>query len=161
MAARRNPGTAPATPQPKPAITLEEWEAKAPLGDVETRSVNLLKAASEHAAFIQSARIAARLAPAPHVKLASFVSGLGLCQLAGALDVVHHRALRDLGAGSVRAKYCAGFLYSGGYLVLAKVQSARRYEPRHWFDVSNFEIDGADEGGEFTLVSTRISLQRC
>ncbi|VDB90121.1 unnamed protein product [Peniophora sp. CBMAI 1063] len=104
-------------------------------------------AASEHAAFIQSARIAARLAPAPHVKLASFVSGLGLCQLAGALDVVHHRALRDLGAGSLRAKYCAAFLYSGGYLVLAKVQSARRYEPRHWFDLSNFEIDGADDGG--------------
>lgn len=104
-------------------------------------------AASQHAAFIQSARIAARLAPAPHVKLSSFVSRLGLCQLAGALDVVHHRALRDLGAGSVRAKYCAGFLYTGGYLVLAKVQSARRYEPRHWFDLSNFEIDGADEGG--------------
>lgn len=31
----------------RPAITLEDWELKAPLGDIETRSVNLIKAASE------------------------------------------------------------------------------------------------------------------
>ncbi|PCH35965.1 Sec34-domain-containing protein [Wolfiporia cocos MD-104 SS10] len=39
------------TPYAKPIITVEEWEAKAPLGDVETRSVALVKAASERAAL--------------------------------------------------------------------------------------------------------------
>ena len=42
MAARK-----PVTPMMRPAITLEDWELKAPLGDIETRSVNLIKAASE------------------------------------------------------------------------------------------------------------------
>lgn len=52
MASRRQPAPA-ATPvsQPKPAITLEDWEAKSPLGEIETRSVNLLKEASERAAL--------------------------------------------------------------------------------------------------------------
>ncbi|KAH8107660.1 Sec34-domain-containing protein [Cristinia sonorae] len=36
------------TPHSKPVVTVEEWEAKAPLGDVETKSVNIVKAASEH-----------------------------------------------------------------------------------------------------------------
>ena len=49
MAARRPTGT-PTPAPPKPLITLEEWEAKAPLGDLESQSVNLLKAASERAA---------------------------------------------------------------------------------------------------------------
>ncbi|TFK53805.1 Sec34-domain-containing protein [Heliocybe sulcata] len=35
------------SPHPKPVITLEEWEAKAPLGDLEIKSVNAIKAASE------------------------------------------------------------------------------------------------------------------
>ena len=35
------------TPHAKPVITMEEWEAKAPLGEVELRSVNLVKAANE------------------------------------------------------------------------------------------------------------------
>ncbi|KIP09466.1 hypothetical protein PHLGIDRAFT_67633 [Phlebiopsis gigantea 11061_1 CR5-6] len=50
MSGRRQQAPAtPLTPQPKPAITLDEWEARAPLGDVEARSVNLLKEASEKA----------------------------------------------------------------------------------------------------------------
>ncbi|EKM54776.1 uncharacterized protein PHACADRAFT_197206 [Phanerochaete carnosa HHB-10118-sp] len=51
MANRRQPATTAPTPQPKFAITLEEWEAKAPLGELEMRSVNLLKSASENAAL--------------------------------------------------------------------------------------------------------------
>ncbi|KZT63738.1 Sec34-domain-containing protein [Daedalea quercina L-15889] len=43
------PGTL--TPHAKPMITVEEWEAKAPLGEAETRSVNLVKAATEKAAL--------------------------------------------------------------------------------------------------------------
>lgn len=44
-------GTTPAhlSIQAKPIISVEDWEAKAPLGDLETRSVNLIKAAGERA----------------------------------------------------------------------------------------------------------------
>ena len=44
-------GGAPAslslTPQPKPTISVEEWEAKAPLSDLHLRSINAIKLASE------------------------------------------------------------------------------------------------------------------
>ncbi|KAI0731611.1 Sec34-like family-domain-containing protein [Fomitopsis betulina] len=43
------PGTL--TPHAKPVISVEEWEAKAPLGEAETRSVNLVKGAAEKAAL--------------------------------------------------------------------------------------------------------------
>ena len=39
------------TPHAKPVISMEEWEAKAPLGEAETRSVNLIKGAAEKAAL--------------------------------------------------------------------------------------------------------------
>jgi hypothetical protein len=44
-------GATPATlsPHPKPALSLEEWEARAPLGDLEIKSVNALKLAAEKA----------------------------------------------------------------------------------------------------------------
>ncbi|KAJ7661640.1 Sec34-like family-domain-containing protein [Mycena rosella] len=44
-------GTTPAlhTPQSKPALNVEEWEAKAPLSDREITSVGILKTASETA----------------------------------------------------------------------------------------------------------------
>ena len=35
------------TPNPRPALTIKEWEANAPLGDVEIKSVAVLKAACE------------------------------------------------------------------------------------------------------------------
>ncbi|PSS38005.1 hypothetical protein PHLCEN_2v145 [Hermanssonia centrifuga] len=50
MARRQTPAT-PVVPQSRPVINLEEWETRAPLGDVETRSVNLVKAASERFAL--------------------------------------------------------------------------------------------------------------
>jgi hypothetical protein len=44
-------GTAPVlnTPQARPILNVEEWEAKAPLTDREITSVGILKAASEKA----------------------------------------------------------------------------------------------------------------
>ena len=45
------------TPHAKPAISLEEWEAKAPLSEVETRSVNLVKAASEQSTLPSKVRL--------------------------------------------------------------------------------------------------------
>ncbi|KAI0338277.1 Sec34-domain-containing protein [Trametopsis cervina] len=47
MAAKRPTTLTPSSPRPKPTLSLEEWESKAPLSDTENRSVNLLKAASE------------------------------------------------------------------------------------------------------------------
>lgn len=38
--------TAP-SPHPKPALSVEEWESRAPLGDLEIKSVNVLKTAGE------------------------------------------------------------------------------------------------------------------
>ena len=35
------------TPQPKPTISVEEWEAKAPLSDLHLRSINGIKIACE------------------------------------------------------------------------------------------------------------------
>lgn len=42
-------GAAPVvlTPHPKPMISVEEWEAKAPLGELEIRSINVMKLAGE------------------------------------------------------------------------------------------------------------------
>ncbi|KAF8149366.1 Sec34-like family-domain-containing protein [Crassisporium funariophilum] len=41
------PASISLTPQPKPTISLEEWEAKAPLGDLQIRSINAIKASTE------------------------------------------------------------------------------------------------------------------
>ncbi|KIY73271.1 Sec34-domain-containing protein [Cylindrobasidium torrendii FP15055 ss-10] len=52
--AGRTPRRVPAlntSPAPRPTINLEEWEAKAPLGDAEIRSVGLIKAAAEKLAL--------------------------------------------------------------------------------------------------------------
>ena len=45
--ATRRPTTTTAVTLPKPTLNLEEWETKAPLGELETRSVSLLRAVSE------------------------------------------------------------------------------------------------------------------
>ncbi|KAI0088101.1 Sec34-domain-containing protein [Irpex rosettiformis] len=45
--ATRRPTMTTVAPHPKPALSLEEWESRAPLGELETRSVSLLKAVSE------------------------------------------------------------------------------------------------------------------
>lgn len=41
------PAPLPLTPHPKPTISVEEWEAKAPLSDLHLRSINAIKLASE------------------------------------------------------------------------------------------------------------------
>jgi len=48
-APHRRAGTipAPSTPQSKPQLTIESWEAKAPLSDLALKSVAAVKAASE------------------------------------------------------------------------------------------------------------------
>ena len=43
---QRRPAAPPTLLQPKPQISLEEWEAKAPLSDLALKSVVAVKAAS-------------------------------------------------------------------------------------------------------------------
>ncbi|KAJ3533135.1 hypothetical protein NM688_g7325 [Phlebia brevispora] len=67
---------------------------------------------------------------------ADFMRSLGVCLLAGALEVVYPQS-----GGGLRGKYLAAFLYAGGYLVLAKVpKGGKIYEPRHWFPLRGFEV---------------------
>ncbi|KAI0371547.1 hypothetical protein BV20DRAFT_941647 [Pilatotrama ljubarskyi] len=69
---------------------------------------------------------------------AEFVSSLGPCMLAGALDVIQHPAHR--------AKYLGAFLYAGGYCILVKItKGGRVYEPRHWFPLGAVEVVDAEE----------------
>ncbi|KAG6840935.1 hypothetical protein C0991_003193 [Blastosporella zonata] len=44
---RRGAAPTPLAPQPKPTISVEEWEAKAPLDDLHIRSIAEIKSASE------------------------------------------------------------------------------------------------------------------
>ncbi|KAH0584972.1 Conserved oligomeric Golgi complex subunit 3 [Termitomyces sp. J132] len=46
--ARRGAAPLQLAPQVKPALSVEEWEAKAPLGELEIRSIAKVKSASEH-----------------------------------------------------------------------------------------------------------------
>jgi conserved oligomeric Golgi complex subunit 3 len=55
-------GATPITisPHPKPTLSLEEWEARAPLGDLEIKSVNALKLAGEKAPLPLQVRSSSR-----------------------------------------------------------------------------------------------------
>jgi len=75
----------------------------------------------------------------------AFLLSLGPCLLSGSLDVMYHTPRQSFGQlQTITAKYLGIFLYSGGYLILSKVLKGKRYEPRHWFSLANFEITGAD-----------------
>ncbi|KAI0644707.1 Sec34-domain-containing protein [Trametes meyenii] len=50
-ASKRPANLSTLTPAPKPTISVEEWEASAPLGDLEVKSVNYVQAASDRAAL--------------------------------------------------------------------------------------------------------------
>lgn len=79
----------------------------------------------------------------------SFLSSLGPCLLAGSLDVMYYSPRCSFGdLSSITAKYLGAFLYPGGYLILAKIHKGKRYEPRHWFSLTDFEVTGVegDEG---------------
>ena len=41
------------SPHPKSTLTIEEWEAKAPLGEAEAKSIATIKAASERSPALQ------------------------------------------------------------------------------------------------------------
>ena len=60
---------------------------------------------------------------------------------------------------SLRAKYLGSFLYSGGYLVLAKPIKAGVYEAKHWFQLAGFDVVNVDNSdGTFLSFVTRFIL---
>lgn len=96
--------------------------------------------------FTKTALIVARVVGMPP----DFMESLGPCVLAGSLDVIQE--FKAQSGGVVDAKYLGVFLYTGGYLLMAKVGEgrgkARVYEPKHWFSLAGGEVEdvGDDEG---------------
>ncbi|CAL1700187.1 unnamed protein product [Somion occarium] len=101
-------------------------------------------ASMKQAHSIKSALIVSRIMSSQHEGKPStlsseFLTSLGACLIAGALDVVHHTS-------SSRARYLGGFLYVGGYLVLVKIpKSGKVYEPRYWFSLAGFDVIDVEE----------------
>ncbi|KAJ3829236.1 hypothetical protein F5880DRAFT_1524479 [Lentinula raphanica] len=87
----------------------------------------------------------------------SFLSSLGSCRIAGALDVIHQRSLKQ--ASNINVKYLGAFLYLGGYLILAKVSKGRIYEPKHWFRLCDFKIAEVSESEAWLPCSFRLSCK--
>ncbi|KAF9055501.1 Dbl homology domain-containing protein [Hymenopellis radicata] len=86
----------------------------------------------------------------------SFLSSLGVCLLAGSLDVMHHHWARPYSnAANINAKYLGAFLYLGGYIILVKVTKGKTYEPKHWFRLSEFELS---DSGEDALLPCSFNL---
>ena len=98
--------------------------------------------------------------PSPLVQILTqdFLLSLGTCVLSGSLDVMHYHPTRPLGQTSnIKAKYVGAFLYSGGYLILVKVCKGRKYVPRHWFSLIDFEVsDVEDDGGKFQVYVYKV-----
>ncbi|KAK7696169.1 hypothetical protein QCA50_000820 [Cerrena zonata] len=101
------------------------------------------EASMKQAHSIKSALIVSRIMAsrqdekAPNLP-ADFLNSLGVCLLAGALDVVHH--------SSSRARYLGAFLYVGGYLLLVKIpKSGKVYEPKFWLSLVGYEALDAEE----------------
>ncbi len=77
----------------------------------------------------------------------AFLSSLGVCLLAGSLDVMHSRSYTSI--TNINAKYLGAFLYLGGYLILVKVVKGKVYEPKHWFRLTDFDVEDVAEDGQF------------
>jgi hypothetical protein len=98
--------------------------------------------------------------PSVHALTSSFLSSLGPCLLAGSLDVLYYSPYNSMeDFSSLTAKYLGVFLYSGGYIILAKIHKGKKYEPRHWFSLADFEITGGErEEGWFCLARAVVLL---
>ncbi|KAF9569106.1 Dbl homology domain-containing protein [Agrocybe pediades] len=87
-----------------------------------------------------------------------FFASLGTCLLSGSLDVIHYAPHRSLEQSSnIKARYFGAFLYKGGYLVLVKVSKGRKYEPKHWFSLIDFEVSDVEDEGSWLPCSFTLS----
>ncbi|OBZ70184.1 hypothetical protein A0H81_09693 [Grifola frondosa] len=141
----KRPRAASAPPSSEGGVGGEEPDPIDRASDAMRLVVGLVNRASEkRARNLRSSLIASRLAFAlgPSGLTIEFVASLGVCVLAGAMDVVRHPSvLHTPGSGQLRAKYLGAFLYGGGYMLLVKVtKGGRVYEPRHWFSLAGFDV---------------------
>ncbi|TFK43735.1 hypothetical protein BDQ12DRAFT_718928 [Crucibulum laeve] len=96
--------------------------------------------------------------PPPQMLTVNFFSSLGSCVFAGSLDVLHYHPLSPLESNPiVTAKYLGAFLYPGGYLILAKISKGKKYEPKHWFSLNEFEICEVGDNQAMLAFSFRLS----
>ena len=116
--------------------------------DIATQSSHILSRIS-----LGLASASALPSPLAQILTQDFLSSLGTCVLSGSLDVMHYHPIRPLGQTSnIKAKYLGAFLYNGGYLILVKVCKGKKYVPRHWFSLIDFEVsDVVDDGGKFQV----------
>lgn len=112
------------------------------------------EARHRHNVALQSSLIVTRISRATPAQLSSanvtsqfltpaFLSSLGVCLLAGSLDVMHSRSYTSI--TNINAKYLGAFLYLGGYLILVKVVKGKVYEPKHWFRLADFDVEDVVE----------------
>ncbi|KAK0191112.1 hypothetical protein F5146DRAFT_930470, partial [Armillaria mellea] len=114
------------------------------------------EARHRHSVALQSSLIVARISRATPVPsqpssvnatfqflTPAFLSSLGVCLLAGSLDVMHSRSYTSI--TNINAKYLGAFLYLGGYLILVKVVKGKFYEPKHWFRLTDFDVEDVAE----------------
>ncbi|KAF8622188.1 hypothetical protein AX15_007299 [Amanita polypyramis BW_CC] len=79
----------------------------------------------------------------PHRLSDAFLSSLGTCLLAGSLVMMHYPLTESKGDfGNAKPKQVGAFLYPGGYLILVRVLKGKIYEPKHWFCLANYNIQG-------------------
>ncbi|KAI0638510.1 hypothetical protein C8Q77DRAFT_1049115, partial [Trametes polyzona] len=142
-------GPAPPTPSSSSASSSSHGHGTSTSAAASPSSGSAGSCASSPAATIPAGSSSSGSAPAslpplavpsprPTALTAEFVSSLGPCMLAGALDVIQHPAHR--------AKYLGAFLYAGGYCILVKVtKGGRVYEPRHWFAFGAVEVVDVEE----------------
>ncbi|KAH6915127.1 hypothetical protein BKA70DRAFT_566962 [Coprinopsis sp. MPI-PUGE-AT-0042] len=127
------------------------------------------EARHRHDAALQSSLISSRMffggqmlvganGPTFQIITSEFLSSLGSCTLAGALDVIHHRPLQPMeNVSNFKAKYLGAFLYPGGYLVLVKVFKGKKYEPKHWFSLAEFAVVEGSDGEAMLPFSFHLS----
>ncbi|KIK67961.1 hypothetical protein GYMLUDRAFT_238141 [Collybiopsis luxurians FD-317 M1] len=118
---------------------------------------------------VRSALVASRIVYPPVISSSSqsvlqtltpgFLSSLGVCYLAGSLDVIHQQSpsKATTGTTTIHVKYLGAFLYRGGYLILAKVAKGKTYEPRHWFRLCDFKVVDVVESEAWLPHSFRLS----
>ncbi|KAH9482554.1 hypothetical protein JR316_0004654 [Psilocybe cubensis] len=117
---------------------------------------------------VQSALILSRIcigsasaSPSPSAQplTLEFFASLGNCLLSGSLDLMYHDPSRPLDqSSSIKAKYFGAFLYTGGYLILVKVSKGKKYEPKHWFSLVDFEVSDVEDDGSLLPCSFRLSF---
>jgi hypothetical protein len=88
-----------------------------------------------------------------HLLTPNFVTSLGACVLAGALDILHYHPSKTP-ASNTKTRYFGAFLYMGGYLILVKVLKNKVYEPQHWFSLTGFDLTNLQDEEGASLYST-------